>query len=185
MSGRTRAWPYLPSQYRLNLSSSAVLGVNAILHAKPDQKQAVWDFLAGGKAIVDDEPDTLQWFAYKIDDTPDGELGAFGIVDTFPDAAGRDAHVGGRIPAALGPKVPELLAKAPALNPIDIIASKISKNAATEGPLPKFIIAYLTAKEDSAAALKKILQVHNSSLASSPWTNLWLRTSMRLRSGRR
>ncbi|KAI0027234.1 hypothetical protein K488DRAFT_19175, partial [Vararia minispora EC-137] len=93
--------------------------------AKPEQKQVVWDFLAGGKAIVDEEPDTLQWYAYKLDDSPDGTLGAYGIVDSFPDAAGRDAHVNGRIPAALIPKVDELLAKPPALDMIDIIASKI------------------------------------------------------------
>ena len=97
---------------------------------------------------MDDEPDTLQWFAYKVDDTPDGQLGPYGIVDTFPSAEGRNAHVNGRIPQALLPKVDDLLAKPPALDPIDIIAYKVSKNAATEGQLRFAGLAYLFVKED-------------------------------------
>ncbi|KAI0318127.1 hypothetical protein OF83DRAFT_1020720, partial [Amylostereum chailletii] len=85
------------------------------------------DFLAGGKAIVDAETDTLQWYGYKIDDAPDGTIGAFGIFDTFPHTAGRDAHIGGEIPKALIPKVPELLGAPPAIDPVDILAEKVSK----------------------------------------------------------
>ncbi|VDB96776.1 unnamed protein product [Peniophora sp. CBMAI 1063] len=151
-----------------------IVGVNAILHAKPEQKQVVWDFLAGGKAIVDEEPDTLQWFAYKCDDTIDGELGAYGIVDSFPSAEGRNAHVNGRIPQALIPKVDELLAKPPALDPIDIIAYKVSKNAATEGKLQVAGISYLVAKEDSVEQLKTILTgSYADAIQKEEFTQYW------------
>jgi len=151
-----------------------ILGVNATFHAKPEQKQVVWDFLAGAKAIVDDEPDTLQWFAIKFDDSPDGELGAYSIIDTFPSVEARNAHIGGRIPAAIVPRVPELLSQPPAIDSIDIIASKVSKNAASESKLQKGVIVYITAKEESAAQVKALLTgSYASAIAQEQDTHYW------------
>ncbi|KZV61389.1 hypothetical protein PENSPDRAFT_693460 [Peniophora sp. CONT] len=151
-----------------------ILGVNAILHAKPEQKQVVWDFLAGGQAVVDQEPDTLQWFAYKCDDSPDGELGSYGIVDSFPSAEGRNAHVNGLIPQALIPKVDELLAAPPALDPIDIIASKVSKNAASESKLLVAGVVYVSIKEGSSEQVKKILTgSYATAIHQEDFTHYW------------
>jgi quinol monooxygenase YgiN len=48
----------------------------------------------------------------------------FGIFDTFENEEGRKAHLAGPIAAALMAKASELLAKAPVIERIDILAVK-------------------------------------------------------------
>ena len=94
------------------------LGVLALLEAKPDKAAEVKEFLIGGKAVVDQEPGTRTWYAFQIDDTH------FGIFDTFADEDARQAHLNGAIPQALGEVGPNLLAKDPGLNTVDLLAVK-------------------------------------------------------------
>jgi quinol monooxygenase YgiN len=94
------------------------LGVLALLEAKPDKAAEVKEFLIGGKAVVDQEPGTRTWYAFQIDDTH------FGIFDTFADEDARQAHLNGAIPQALGEVGPDLLAKDPELNTVDLLAVK-------------------------------------------------------------
>ena len=93
-------------------------GVLALLEAKPDKAGELKEFLIGGKALVDQEPGTRTWYAFQIDDTH------FGIFDTFGDEDARQAHLSGAIPAALAEAGPNLLAKDPGLNTIDLLAVK-------------------------------------------------------------
>lgn len=88
------------------------------LEAKPGKEQAVADFLKGGLAIVEQEPKTITWYAIKLSPS------VFGIFDTFADDSGRDAHLAGRVAEALMAKASELLAKAPSIEKIDILAAK-------------------------------------------------------------
>jgi hypothetical protein len=53
------------------------------LEAKPGKENDVEQFLKGGLAIVMEEPATIAWFAIWMGPT------TFGIVDAFPDEAGR------------------------------------------------------------------------------------------------
>lgn len=94
------------------------LGVLALLEAKPDKAGELKEFLIGGKALVDQEPGTRTWYAFQIDDTH------FGIFDTFSDEDARRAHLNGAIPTALGEVGPNLLAKDPELNTVDLLAVK-------------------------------------------------------------
>ncbi|MGH1550803.1 putative quinol monooxygenase [Leifsonia poae] len=94
------------------------LGVLALLEAKPEKAAEVKEFLIGGKDIVDREPGTRTWYAFQIDDTH------FGIFDSFADEDGRNAHLGGEIPKALGQVGPDLLAKDPDLRTVDLLAVK-------------------------------------------------------------
>ncbi|WP_020074709.1 hypothetical protein [Cryocola sp. 340MFSha3.1] len=94
------------------------LGVLALLEAKPDKAAEVKEFLIAGKAVVDQEPGTRTWYAFQIDDTH------FGIFDTFGDEDARQAHLNGAIPQALGEVGPNLLAKDPELNTVDLLAVK-------------------------------------------------------------
>jgi quinol monooxygenase YgiN len=48
----------------------------------------------------------------------------FGIFDTFPDDAGRQAHLSGRVAAALMAKAPELLAQPPSIEKVEVLAAK-------------------------------------------------------------
>ena len=49
----------------------------------------------------------------------------FGIFDAFPDDEGRDAHLGGKVAAALMEKAPDLLALAPTIEKLDVLAGKL------------------------------------------------------------
>ena len=89
------------------------------LEAKPGKEADVESFLRGGLAIVQEEPATRAWFAIKMGPS------TFGIFDAFPDEAGRQAHLNGRVAAALMAKASELLAKPPSIEKIDLIAAKL------------------------------------------------------------
>ena len=89
------------------------------LDAKPGKESDVENFLRGGLAIVEQEPATIAWFAIRMGPS------TFGIFDAFPDDAGRQAHLSGRVAAALMAKAPDLLAKPPAIDKIDVLAAKL------------------------------------------------------------
>jgi len=89
------------------------------LEAKPGQEKAVADFLRSGLAIVQEEPATTAWFAIQMGPS------TFGIFDAFPNQAGREAHLSVRVAAALMAKAPELLAKPPSIEKIDVLAAKL------------------------------------------------------------
>jgi quinol monooxygenase YgiN len=89
------------------------------LDAKPGKENDVENFLRGGLAIVEQEPATIAWFAIRMGPS------TFGIFDAFPDDAGRQAHLSGQVAAALMAKAPELLAKAPVIEKIDVLAAKL------------------------------------------------------------
>jgi quinol monooxygenase YgiN len=89
------------------------------LEAKPGKEEDVEKFLRGGLAIVEQEPATTAWFAVRFGPS------TFGIFDAFPDEAGRQAHLSGRVAAALMAKASELLAKAPSIDKLDVLADKL------------------------------------------------------------
>jgi len=89
------------------------------LEAKPGKEAEVAKFLEGGLPIVEQEPATITWYAIKLGPS------TFGIFDTFPDDAGRQAHLGGKVAAALMAQAPELLASAPSIEKVEILAAKL------------------------------------------------------------
>jgi quinol monooxygenase YgiN len=89
-----------------------------MLEAKPGKEAEVESFLKSGLAIVQEEPATVDWFAIRIGPSQ------FGIFDTFADDSGRQAHLNGRVAAALMAKASDLLAKPPHIEKIDVIAAK-------------------------------------------------------------
>jgi quinol monooxygenase YgiN len=97
---------------------SVQFGLLAILEAKPGRGEDLAAFLKQGRELAAAEAGTVTWYAFKISDT------TYGIFDTFEDEAGRQAHLTGQIPAALGQVGPDLLAAGPDIKTIDIIAVK-------------------------------------------------------------
>jgi quinol monooxygenase YgiN len=91
------------------------------LEAKPGKEDDVAAFLRGGLAIVEEEPATISWYALRLGPS------TFGIFDTFPDEAGRQAHLAGRVAAALMAQAPDLLAQPPAIEKVDVLAAKLGK----------------------------------------------------------
>jgi quinol monooxygenase YgiN len=89
-----------------------------MVEAKPGKEQEVWDFLNGGRQIVDEEPGTRTWYAFRVSEN------TFGIFDTFDTEEDRQAHLNGAIPAALAEHGPAMLAKDPDIKQIELIAVK-------------------------------------------------------------
>ena len=91
------------------------------LEAKPGKEAEVESFLRNGLPIVQQEPATTAWFAIRLGPS------TFGIFDAFPDDAGRQAHLSGKVAAALKEKAAELFAKPPVIEKIDVLAAKLPK----------------------------------------------------------
>jgi quinol monooxygenase YgiN len=92
----------------------------ARLEAKPGKEGEVAALLKGALPLANAETATTVWFALKIGPS------TFGIFDAFPDEAGRQAHLAGQIAAALMAKAPELLAQAPTIEQVEVLAAKLS-----------------------------------------------------------
>ena len=70
------------------------------LEAKPGKEADVENFLRSGLPLVQEEPATIAWFGIRLGPR------TFGIFDAFPDEAGRQAHLSGKVAAALMVKAP-------------------------------------------------------------------------------
>src|SRR5579871_5348773 len=90
------------------------------LEAKGGKEAEVAEFLKGALPLVNAEPGTSTWFALKIGPS------TFGIFDAFPDDSARQAHLAGKVAAALMANAPTLLAQPPDIEKIDILAAKFS-----------------------------------------------------------
>ncbi|MEP6470813.1 MAG: antibiotic biosynthesis monooxygenase [Acidobacteriota bacterium] len=89
------------------------------LEAKPGREADVENFIRGGLPIVQEEPATTAWFGLRLGPS------TFGIFDAFPDEAGRQAHLSGRVAAALMAQAGDLLAKPPTIEKLDVLAAKL------------------------------------------------------------
>ena len=91
------------------------------LEAKPGKEAEVESFLRGGLSVVQEEPATTAWFAIRLGPS------TFGIFDAFPDEVGRQAHLTGRVAAALKAKASELFAQSPTIEKVDVLAAKLPR----------------------------------------------------------
>jgi quinol monooxygenase YgiN len=91
----------------------------AKLVAKSDTADEVAGFLAGAVDLANGEAGTIVWFALRTDES------TFWIVDAFPNADARQAHIEGPIAQALMANADRLLAEPPEILAADVLASKI------------------------------------------------------------
>ena len=94
------------------------VGLYVPLQAKPGKEADLEAFLQAGRALVEDEPGTIDWYAIKLGD------GHYAIVDFFNDEEGRQAHLSGKVAEALMANAEELLAVPPEINSVDVLAVK-------------------------------------------------------------
>jgi quinol monooxygenase YgiN len=94
------------------------LGILALLKAKPGKGDDLADFLRSGREIAASEEGTVTWYAFKVDDA------TYGIFDTFESEEGRQAHLNGEIPKALGQVAADLLDSDPDIRTVEILAVK-------------------------------------------------------------
>lgn len=92
----------------------------ATLEAKPGKEAEVQEFLESALPMAEAEPDTTTWFALRMGES------TFGIFDTFPDEAGREAHLDGDIAAELMANADDLLAEDPQIEDVEVLAAKHS-----------------------------------------------------------
>ena len=91
----------------------------ARVEAKAGKEEAVENFLISALALAQEEEGTVSWYALKISPS------TFGIFDTFNDEESREAHLSGKIAAALMEHADELLSKPPLIEKVDLLAVKL------------------------------------------------------------
>ena len=94
------------------------LALLARLEAKAGKEEEVEAFLKSALSIVNEEEETIRWYALKFGPS------SFGIFDTFEAEAGRDAHLRGKVVSALMTGAEELLSAAPNVEKIEFLAVK-------------------------------------------------------------
>jgi quinol monooxygenase YgiN len=94
-------------------------GLIVRLTAKAGKADELEGFLRGALPLVQDEPETVAWFAVAIGG------GSYAIVDAFPHDQGRQAHLDGPVAAALFAKADELLEVQPEIEYVDVLAAKL------------------------------------------------------------
>jgi quinol monooxygenase YgiN len=94
------------------------------LEAKPGKEDEVASFLKSGLSLVQQEPATIVWFGIRLGPS------TFGIFDAFPDEAGRQAHLNGKVAAALMAKAGELFSQPPSIEKVEVLAAKLDDGAA-------------------------------------------------------
>lgn len=116
-------------------------GILAPLVAQIGKDADVAEFLdAGYSIVVQNEPETIQWFAVKYDNNNNNNLDSsssaqagsstFAIFDTFKSEAGRQAHLNGQVPVALSANAARLLVPEPGavdIRQVEVLASKVEK----------------------------------------------------------
>jgi quinol monooxygenase YgiN len=103
------------------VSKGAPVTKGVLLRLPPKRGRAgeLAQFLEDAQPLVEAEPDTTAWFAFKVDD------GDEGIFDVFPTSSGRIAHLIGRVPRALLRHGLRLLGGVPRLQLVEVVAAKL------------------------------------------------------------
>jgi quinol monooxygenase YgiN len=101
------------------MTATPTVGLLVTMEAKPGKEAEVENFLQSAVPLVNDEPATVAWFAIRLSGS------TFGIFDVFPDEAGREAHLNGKVAEALMAQAADLFSGAPTIQTIDVRASKL------------------------------------------------------------
>ena len=92
----------------------------ARLEARPGKENEVAKLLEAGLGMARQESTTPLWFALRLGPT------TFGVFDAFADEKGRQTHLNGPIAKALIAKGPELFARDPSIEPLEVLGFKQS-----------------------------------------------------------
>jgi quinol monooxygenase YgiN len=132
------------------------------LEAKPGKEEAAAQFLRDGAALSQAEDGTKVWYGLRLGPS------TFAISDAFEDEAGRQAHLSGRVAAALMAKAPDLFVSPPNIESVDVVAAKI-----TTGPVDRGFFLELEARPGKAAAAKAFLTQGRDLAENETPTRAW------------
>ncbi|KAJ6624018.1 hypothetical protein B0H10DRAFT_2008200 [Mycena sp. CBHHK59/15] len=152
-------------------SSDVSLALFVPLVAKPDKVEDVSQFVGVGYDLVQAEAETIQWFGVKYSDhTPP----TFAIVDTFRTEGGRNAHLTGKVAAALIANAGTLLATGPEITSAGVLANKVKEGSASKtAGLGVGLRVLLTAKPEKVQAVKEFLTGALPLVDAEPETLVW------------
>jgi quinol monooxygenase YgiN len=97
------------------------VGLFVRLEAKPGKEAEVSEFLRAALPLVQEEVSTTAWFALRFGPS------SFAIFDAFPNDQGRQAHLAGRVAAALLAHAEDLLSAPPVIEKVDTLAAKLPR----------------------------------------------------------
>ena len=103
------------------MSRAITKGLLVTLEARPGLEDDLAQFLTEAQELVAQEPGTVAWFAFRSGPT------TFGIFDAFPNEAARDVHLTGPVAAALLGRASDLLAEAPEIVEVDVLADRLAE----------------------------------------------------------
>jgi quinol monooxygenase YgiN len=106
------------------VSVMASVGLLVRLHARPGKEDDVTTFLEGIMPLIREEPATIALLGVRFGP------GEFGIVNVFPDEAGRLAHEQGQAAATLFRRSDELFVSPPSVEPMDVVSAKLPEAVA-------------------------------------------------------
>ncbi len=94
------------------------VGVLARFEVKPGLEQDVADFFKEGLPLVEAQPSTTLWFAFRLSET------TYGAFAAFANAQDRDALLASGGPQ-LSRKYAQLFAEAPSFDKVDVLEARL------------------------------------------------------------
>jgi len=142
-------------------------GLLVRLDARHGREDELENFLKSARDLVRAEPATTAWFAVRFG------RGEYGIFDGFPDEDGRQAHLDGRVAQALKGEGAALLAKAPVIQRVAILASKLPADPTFALGITRGLLLTFRAKASHEAQVESFLQGARTRVANEAGTLAW------------
>jgi len=150
---------------KMEYKTKEKIGLLVTMKAKSGKEQEVKEFLKNGLHLVNQEPGTESWYAFQIDES------TFGIFDTFSNEEDRQAHLTGEVAKALLANAGEILEDFEvneSIQPVDVIASKLSKGNENKG-----LLVIMKAKELKSSDVENFLLTGKELVEDEPKTLSW------------
>jgi quinol monooxygenase YgiN len=141
-------------------------GLIVRLQARHGSENQLEEFLVKAVPAVQREPATSAWFAVRFG------RGEYGIVDAFPNEAGRAAHLAGAVAAALMGQGRELLEGEPRIEKVGILASKLPAEGSTQ-PITRGLLLTFKAHKGHEEQVKQFLRSAQPLVEAEPGTVAW------------
>jgi quinol monooxygenase YgiN len=141
-------------------------GLLVRMEAKPGKDADVEQFLRSALPMVRQEPATTAWFAIRFGRSE------YGILDVFPDEAGREGHLAGPVATALMDQAGLLLAEAPRIQKFAVLADKLPATAPAE-PDTKALLLTFKAKAGHEPQVEQFLRDAKPMVQQEAKTTAW------------
>jgi quinol monooxygenase YgiN len=141
-------------------------GLLVRLEARSGKEEDVEAFLHSALPLVQREAGTIAWFAVRFGRSE------YGIFDVFPDDEARDAHLAGPVAQALKERAGELFARAPRIQKLVVLASKMPAAAPRE-PNTKGLLLTFRAKSGHEPEVEQFLRGAQPVVMEEPRTTAW------------